>query len=199
MALDKEIVLDNGIGLSYHRIEALHVYVNAQNTIEVHSYISEEKREEEAEAIPEGKPHNVYKDARYFTTDYDPEMSIVTAYDYLKTLPEFQGAADIIDKWQTGSSYVVGDLVMYSDEDHEESRYECLQAHTAQEGWEPPNVPALWKKSSSGGGVQEWVQPTGAQDAYAKGDKVTHNGKTWTSDVDSNVWEPGVYGWTEDA
>lgn len=29
------------------------------------------------------------------------------------------------------------------------------------------------------------------------GDKVTHNGKTWTSIVDNNVWEPGVYGWAE--
>ena len=43
----------------------------------------------------------------------------------------------------------------------------------------------------------EWVQPAGAHDAYAKGDKVTHNSKKWISDVDANVWEPGVYGWTE--
>ena len=43
----------------------------------------------------------------------------------------------------------------------------------------------------------EWIQPTGAHDAYAKGDKVTHNSKKWTSDVDANTWEPGVYGWTE--
>ena len=43
----------------------------------------------------------------------------------------------------------------------------------------------------------EWIQPTGSHDAYAKGDKVTHNSKKWTSDVDANVWEPGVYGWTE--
>ena len=44
-------------------------------------------------------------------------------------------------------------------------------------------------------------QPVGAHDAYAKGDKVSHNGKHWTSNVDSNVdsnvWETGVYGWTE--
>ena len=32
---------------------------------------------------------------------------------------------------------------------------------------------------------------------YSKGDKVKHNGKIWTSDIDGNVWEPGVYGWTE--
>ena len=42
-----------------------------------------------------------------------------------------------------------------------------------------------------------WVQPIGASDAYNKGDKVSHNEKNWISDVDANVWEPGVYGWTE--
>lgn len=42
-----------------------------------------------------------------------------------------------------------------------------------------------------------WVQPTGAHDAYAQGAKVSHNGKKWTSDIANNVWEPGVYGWTE--
>ena len=34
-------------------------------------------------------------------------------------------------------------------------------------------------------------------DAYPKGAKVSHNGKHWISDLDANVWEPGVYGWTE--
>lgn len=43
----------------------------------------------------------------------------------------------------------------------------------------------------------DWVQPLGAHDAYSKGAKVSHNGEKWTSDVDGNVWEPGVYGWTK--
>ena len=43
----------------------------------------------------------------------------------------------------------------------------------------------------------EWVQPTGAHDAYAQGAKVSHNGKKWTSDIPNNTYEPGVYGWTE--
>lgn len=29
------------------------------------------------------------------------------------------------------------------------------------------------------------------------GGKVTHNGKTWVSDIDNNVLEPGLHGWTE--
>ena len=43
----------------------------------------------------------------------------------------------------------------------------------------------------------QWVQPQGAHDAYGRGAKVTRNNKKWTSDVDGNTWEPGVYGWTE--
>ena len=39
----------------------------------------------------------------------------------------------------------------------------------------------------------EWEQP-GSTNGYSKGDKVTHNGKTWESLVDNNVWEPGVIG-----
>ena len=74
--------------------------------------------------------------------------------------------------------------------------YKCVQAHTTQTDWTPDVTPALWVIVS----LEEWpdwIQPTGAHDAYAKGDKVTHNSKKWTSDVDANTWEPGVYGWTE--
>lgn len=44
---------------------------------------------------------------------------------------------------------------------------------------------------------KEWIQPTGSHDAYGFGAKVSHNGKKWTSDVENNTWEPGVFGWTE--
>ena len=74
--------------------------------------------------------------------------------------------------------------------------YRVVQAHTTQSDWQPDVTPALWVKVSLDE-WPEWVQPTGAHDAYAKGAKVTHNSKKWTSDVDANVWEPGVYGWTE--
>lgn len=60
----------------------------------------------------------------------------------------------------------------------------------------PDQVPAIFKKVYLEE-WSEWVQPTGAHDAYAESAKVTHNGKKWISDVDANTWEPGVYGWTE--
>ena len=88
-------------------------------------------------------------------------------------------------------SYSVGDRVQYNG-----TLYKCIQAHTAQSEWTPDTTPALWVVVT----VEEWpewIQPTGAQDAYAKDSKVTHNGKKWISSYDANVWEPGVYGWEE--
>ena len=43
----------------------------------------------------------------------------------------------------------------------------------------------------------EWVQPTGAHDAYNTGDRVTYNGKVYESTMDGNVWSPSAYpqGW----
>lgn len=69
--------------------------------------------------------------------------------------------------------------------------------------YHPKDVPTLLEKVEEGGEeapseeYPEWVQPTGAHDAYAQGAKVSHNGKKWTSDISANVYEPGVYGWTE--
>ena len=74
--------------------------------------------------------------------------------------------------------------------------WKVLQPHTAQENWTPSTSPSLYVKVSIEE-IPDWVQPTGAQDAYMKGDEVKHNGHVWESDVDSNTWEPGVYGWTQ--
>lgn len=43
----------------------------------------------------------------------------------------------------------------------------------------------------------EWVQPTGAHNAYSNGDKITYNGKHYISTMDGNVWSPDAYpaGW----
>ena len=43
--------------------------------------------------------------------------------------------------WVAGHTYQVGDTVTYAG-----VSYRCLQAHTSQTGWEPPNVPALWQR-----------------------------------------------------
>lgn len=76
--------------------------------------------------------------------------------------------------------------------------YRCNQDHTSQADWTPAAAASLWSKIGDPTEEwPEWSQPVGAHDAYNAGAKVSHNGKHWTSDVASNVWEPGVYGWTE--
>ena len=76
--------------------------------------------------------------------------------------------------------------------------YRCLQGHTAQADWTPDAAPSLWAKVliPDPEMIPEWEQPD-STNTYSAGDKVTHNGKTWVSGIDNNVWEPGVYGWTE--
>ncbi|PZG12345.1 carbohydrate-binding protein [Nonomuraea aridisoli] len=49
--------------------------------------------------------------------------------------------------WAPWTSYAAGAVVTYNGVD-----YVCLQPHTSQPGWEPPNVPALWRAGSGGGG-----------------------------------------------
>lgn len=93
--------------------------------------------------------------------------------------------------WQEGVAYKVDDRIRY-----DEKLYKCVQAHTSQADWMPSATPALWVVISLEE-YPEWVQPTGAHDAYAKDAKVTHNDKKWISTIDANVWEPGVSGWDE--
>ena len=117
-------------------------------------------------------------------------QAIQLATSYLPD-EEAETVTILFPKWESGAAYEVDDRRRYED-----LLYRCVQAHTSQEGWEPPNVPALWARTS----IEEWpdwIQPTGAQDAYNSGDKVSHNEKHWVSTVDANVWEPGVYGWNE--
>ena len=95
--------------------------------------------------------------------------------------------------WDASQHYVVDARVRYG-----EQLYKCLTEHDAQESWTPDAAPSLWVRIDDPAEEwPEWRQPAGATDAYAAGAKVSHNGKHWTSDVDANVWEPGVYGWAE--
>lgn len=97
----------------------------------------------------------------------------------------------LFNAWESGTEYSVGDRIRYGT-----TLYKCVQAHTSQDNWTPDQTPALWARAYDPGEEwPEWVQPTGAQDAYMIGDKVSHNAQHWVSVTDNNVWEPGVYGW----
>lgn len=101
--------------------------------------------------------------------------------------------ADLFSPWAYPVNYTVGQIRKHADK-----LYKCLTAHTSQADWTPDASPSLWVAISDPADEwPEWSQPVGSTDAYAQGDKVSHGGKHWTSTVDGNVWEPGVYGWTE--
>lgn len=101
---------------------------------------------------------------------------------------------ELFSNWNPdGFKYKLGDRVQYN-----KALYKCLQDHTSQADWKPSEAVSLWVEVPDPAiEWPEWKQPAGAHDAYNKGDKVTHDGAHWISDIDANVYEPGVYGWTE--
>ena len=100
-------------------------------------------------------------------------------------------AIELFPAWSVGTAYQVNERVQYHG-----VLYRVVQAHTSQEDWAPDVTKALFVVVSLGE-WPEWVQPTGAHDAYNKGDKVKYNGKHYISTIDANVYTPGVYGWEE--
>lgn len=106
---------------------------------------------------------------------------------------ELASLASLYPKWKAGLSVVVDDIYRVQN-----TLYKVVQAHTTQADWTPPTVPALFTPVAAAGVVPEWVQPTGAQDAYAVGDQVTHDnpndgGNVWLykSKIAANTTQPG--------
>lgn len=102
-------------------------------------------------------------------------------------------AAELFPAWAVGVAYSVGERVQYDGK-----LYKVVQAHTSQADWTPPTVPALFTEVAKPGEIPVWKQPTGAQDAYNKGDKVhypTADDPVYESTVDANVWSPDTHGW----
>ena len=102
-------------------------------------------------------------------------------------------AVELFQQWVVGRAYAVDERLQYKN-----VLYRVVQAHTSQADWTPDITPALFVVVS----LDEWpefVQPTGAHDAYKKGDKVTFNGKHYISLIDANVYSPTAYpaGWKE--
>lgn len=100
---------------------------------------------------------------------------------------------ELFPAWVVGKAYAVNDRAQYNG-----TLYKCVQAHTSQSDWMPSATPALWVVVSIDE-YPEWVQPTGAHDAYNIGDKVTYNGQRYVCTSNANVYAPDVYGWQLEA
>lgn len=99
---------------------------------------------------------------------------------------------ELFTKWAAGISVTEGQRYQ-----HIGKLWRVVQTHTTQADWEPQNTPALWTEVSLDE-WPEWVKPTGAQDAYNAGDKVTFEGQHYISVIDGNVYSPAEYpaGWS---
>ena len=91
MALKQELKQSDGVTTNYHRILYVTQTVNRQNSIAVLSYVDSESRANELDNVL-AQP---YQKAVTYELEYDPTMTIESAYSYLKTLPQFSGATDI--------------------------------------------------------------------------------------------------------
>ena len=96
--------------------------------------------------------------------------------------------------WRPGKTMNADERVYY---DGDGLLYKVLQTHISQDDWTPDVAVGLFAKVLIPDPtiIPEWEQPS-STNPYMKGDKVTHNDNTWVSNIDNNVWEPGVYGWS---
>lgn len=172
------------------------------------SFLSDRHELVEVESIPANVVvgYYYYHAGEFYTTSGDldalakaqaPELANIV-FVKLAEAEQFDDAtltehAEQFSAWAYPMNYAAKAICQY-----EGKLYRCLQAHTSQEDWTPTAAANLWKEiGDPTAEYPEWSQPIGAVDAYALGDKVSHNGKHWVSSYANNTWEPGVYGWEE--
>lgn len=107
--------------------------------------------------------------------------------------------ASIYDPWVEGKSYAAGEFVTYGENSVGDPQlYKVVQAHTSQADWTPDAAASLYTAIGlDDSGYPVWSQPTGAHDAYNKGDIVNYNGTLYRSLIDGNTYSPDAYpaGW----
>lgn len=128
------------------------------------------------------------KAIQFFANTFDEE----TALEVPSIYPE----------WEVNYNYKQGDIISYSQNSLGDPQlYKVVKEHTSQNDWKPgvgtESLYAAFGVDESG--IPIWKQPSGAHDAYSKGDKVKYNEKYYESLIDGNVWAPDAYpaGWKE--
>jgi hypothetical protein len=101
--------------------------------------------------------------------------------------------ATVYDEWQPGRQYAAGVYLTYGTNGVGDVQlYKVVQAHTSQADWTPDKTAALYTPIGlDDGGYPVWSQPTGAHDAYNKGDVVDYGGVLYESQIDGNTTVPG--------
>lgn len=110
---------------------------------------------------------------------------------------KLMAVASVFPAYKPGMQYSEGEIFSFGENPVGDPQlFRVLQAHTSAAEWPPDAAPSLYKAVGiTSDGIAIWVQPLGAADAYNTGDEVSHGGVIWSSTIDGNVWEPGIYGW----
>ena len=149
----------------------------------------------------------VYRCEQSHTSSAENNLTVASLWTKISV------AADGIDVWQqpTGAhnAYSTGDKVHFPTSDGP-----VYESTIDGNCWSPTAYPSGWQLIENAGGesgnqpepepepeqpaeAPEFVQPTGAHDAYNTGDRVTYNGNVYESTMDGNVYSPDAYpqGW----
>jgi len=132
-------------------------------------------------------------EARALLATLDAEQRLVAIAETV-TPEHARILAPLLPEWTPDETVTAGAL-----RTHDGVIYEAIQGHTTQDGWEPPETPALWRvwRDAKADVPPEWVRPTGAHDAYAIGERVTYQGSVYESLINANTYSPTEYpaGW----
>jgi hypothetical protein len=138
------------------------------------------------EGLPEGVDYAIH------VAERDEDLDTLLIGEDL-TADEYTAIIEVYPAWSSdGVEYEENESIVR----HNGQLWECIQSHPSQVDREPGVAISLWTLTAPSGVISEWIQPTGAHDAYDAGDLVTHDGYIWQSDIGANVWEPPTY-WTQ--
>ena len=181
---DMKVILDEDI-VDFTKMYAYFVYTGEDG--QPHLRFDEDKyndilkEQERQEQIVKGEQLKQELQERAILDYASDEDAYTMRYLY----PEWLG---------NGLTYKTNDRLMYNDK-----FYKVLQDHTSQSDWTPDTASSLYVEiADPSNEYSEFKQPTGAHDAYAKGDKITFEGKHYISLIDANVYSPTAYpaGWS---
>ena len=180
---DLKVILDDDL-VDFSKVNGYIAYAgdDGQNHLKFdedryNEYIKEQKRQE---SVMKGKQLKQELTEKNVLNNASDEDAYVMRYLY----GEWSG---------DGITYKTNDRLMYNDK-----FYKVLQDHTSQSDWTPDTASSLYVEiADPSNEYPEFKQPTGAHDAYAKGDKITFEGKKYVSLIDANTWSPIAYsqGW----
>lgn len=109
--------------------------------------------------------------------------------------------ATVFPAYEVGRTYEKDFIFSYGETSTGDPQlYKVVKDHTSQEDWVPDKEPSLYTAIGlTPSGYPIWNRPSGAHDAYNKGDIVSYNEKLYISLINGNTWSPDEYpaGWEE--